>query len=580
MCIRDRLKGRRHEERFESWKKVRDGMQKLKMELVANQIEIESPSPYRRNGSPILNTSIIESEEEDESDIYSKKTKKKSKKKSDKHIEFPLKEQPNRAEQIQDHRIENHKHYVQGHHQRVKSLGMTPSNNTHHQHQHHHSTHFSNPKGQNVGSHHHHKKAEKDEEEEDDDDEWEYEYEYEDEDEEEEEEEHNHKVEHHKHNAAKHKDGKSHSNNGKNLLELLEQEEDHGHESMESEEESESDSESEEELDEDRLRIRRRLRVAMWAVSYIVFLFGYVRRKVANRRNIVSKELTVKIEQASIDSIQLISSTVQKVLNTIYTEKKSLCFIMNAEKGLLGGKVALEYEEIEARLEVIKKHLKSLVETLGEKISQETVPGTLIEYFALLTQVKGIVPQNFYFDFELRRMEFTIYATNKNYKPERTKMIIAFQILIRTLIYKFLLRPWEVNPKVKKGENFRRNMKTLASVLYHIILDHMKMSAPVIQKNQIHLPNFAKIKPKAEPLYAEETRVDRAETYTRKKNDDDNIIDGLYSKDQLEDLFENHRQWIAQMKGITEFLLEKIHDLIKKHMEKLQDQQDLSLIHI
>eukprot|EP01017_Pseudomicrothorax_dubius_P007040 TRINITY_DN12124_c0_g1_i2.p1 TRINITY_DN12124_c0_g1~~TRINITY_DN12124_c0_g1_i2.p1 ORF type:complete len:136 (-),score=24.11 TRINITY_DN12124_c0_g1_i2:61-468(-) len=124
--------------------------------------------------------------------------------------------------------------------------------------------------------------------------------------------------------------------------------------------------------------------------------------------------------------------------------------------------------------------------------------------------------------------------------PGRSKMIVCCFVIVRLLIHKLILNPWEGRSKLGKTELMRRNLKMVGSVLLHLALDMIRTSVPTVLNNQVHLPNSLKVKPRSgEPLKGETERVDPEEIYLRtKRSEVDDIISGLYTREQLAPFFE------------------------------------------
>jgi hypothetical protein len=135
---------------------------------------------------------------------------------------------------------------------------------------------------------------------------------------------------------------------------------------------------------------------------------------------------------------------------------------------------------------------------------------------------------------------------SRNMNEKRARMIIGFFVLIRVLIFKVILRPWECQAGLNMTETLRRNAKTLGSVMFYVVVDYFRNTIPTCPNNQIHLPNDWKIKPRnTGPLRAEDQQVDDPEFYIRtgKKGEDEEIFDGLYTREQLAPMLATRKLW-------------------------------------
>lgn len=112
-----------------------------------------------------------------------------------------------------------------------------------------------------------------------------------------------------------------------------------------------------------------------------------------------------------------------------------------------------------------------------------------------------------------------------------------------------LLKPWDAIPGVQKTELLRRNVKTIASIFLQIMMDYIKNGVANQPTNQQHLPNQLKCNPRTVgPFRAEDEKVDPDEVYVRKgkKGEEEDIIEGLYTREQLQPLFLTKKTWYTR----------------------------------
>lgn len=76
----------------------------------------------------------------------------------------------------------------------------------------------------------------------------------------------------------------------------------------------------------------------------------------------------------------------------------------------------------------------------------------LFRFLCSISEDSGVLPHNFMFDFEVKRLQFTYYATLKYQTQLKSKMVIGLFILLRVLLHKMIMRPWTVIPGLKKDK--------------------------------------------------------------------------------------------------------------------------------
>ena len=92
-----------------------------------------------------------------------------------------------------------------------------------------------------------------------------------------------------------------------------------------------------------------------------------------------------------------------------------------------------------------------------------------LKFFCLISEKGGIPPKSFFFDFEIRRLQFSYYATFKYFlfqiehdqltliyrciNANRSKMILGMFVFFRIFLFKMILQPWLINPRLKRTDN-------------------------------------------------------------------------------------------------------------------------------
>lgn len=107
--------------------------------------------------------------------------------------------------------------------------------------------------------------------------------------------------------------------------------------------------------------------------------------------------------------------------------------------------------------------LEIYLETLLKNLIEESVPKKLLVFLGKISHDRQIPPQNFFFLYELERLNFDSFARFKFMNKYVIQMISMGFIFIRILLYEIILQPWNhdnslINSKEKhlmyKKNNF------------------------------------------------------------------------------------------------------------------------------
>jgi hypothetical protein len=290
---------------------------------------------------------------------------------------------------------------------------------------------------------------------------------------------------------------------------------------------------------------KRRLRILFWKMIFANFLFVMARRQAIRRRDTSGKEYFDHIGSYLEETVMTVFHCTERALLTLVNEKRSICMVSLCEKGVFGGTKRLSVGEIEERCKSVFTIAKTFLDDLSDRMKDKgAFSPSLTVFLRKYIKSKAFLPQDFIFDFELKRLCFTNYGDTKMMTPQRSKMLLAFWILVRALIFRVILKPWEIIKTLNaKDEVLRRNVKCIGSVLLQLVVDYVRGNLAVVVKNQAHLPNEARTRPRAKPLKAEEVRVDAEGIYARpKKLEEDEICDDVYTRDQMGNLFLERRK--------------------------------------
>lgn len=138
--------------------------------------------------------------------------------------------------------------------------------------------------------------------------------------------------------------------------------------------------------------------------------------------------------------------------------------------------------------------------------------------------------------------------TLRNMTPARTKMVLVFYFLVRILIPKILMAPWDLFKQiVTKNETMVRNLRTVASIIFFACFDFVQGSVPAVPNNQDHLSNDLKVNRRETPIKVDAEEADPDSPSKKGKKEEDEIFDGLYSRAQLIWLYTAKKQWYGPL---------------------------------
>jgi len=197
---------------------------------------------------------------------------------------------------------------------------------------------------------------------------------------------------------------------------------------------------------------RNHLKQVCWAMVYPDLLMKSVHEAVESKKRLLHGNMAERINNILELATSFIMANLEKQLIDFYSDPHPMNIAPDAEKGLLGMKKTLAEKDIISRGEILIKRLKDIIEGLKQITTEELMPSELLNVLASISGNLSVPPQNYFLDFELSRLHFTYYATLKNVTPIRTKMILSTFMIIRILIHKFLVSPWERFKKVKEGK--------------------------------------------------------------------------------------------------------------------------------
>jgi len=299
-----------------------------------------------------------------------------------------------------------------------------------------------------------------------------------------------------------------------------------------------------------------KLRGLLWTLVYPQMWIKEVDKKVEAKRDEVMNEM----DSTGLQLMELVSKLCKSAFDSIYQEKASMVLVSGEEKSIITGAKELSAKDLVKRSKIILDKIELIFDCMERFLTEENLPTSILKILGMLSGQKGVPPQGFYTEFELSRLQFTNAATLKNMPPPRSKLIIGSFIILRTIVYMLLVKPWEYIKTIKKQAHLVKNLKSLSSVLYYIVLDHLRLSAPVIVNNQTLLSVEKKIKPrKGGTFIAFEEELNNEQE--KKVNPKEEIIIGMYSRKKLSEFFTTNKEEIEKFQVRLDTWLDTIYEL-------------------
>ena len=321
-----------------------------------------------------------------------------------------------------------------------------------------------------------------------------------------------------------------------------------------------------------KIKARTRMQAFGWAMAYTRIILAHTYRRVERRKTIAKKSIIDAFTFFGYNAQEFFIENVGKQIKAFYGEKKSMVLVSGQEKGMFGGGKKVSMEEQESRIKnLIMPKMRAMLDATLSATTEAKFPLALSSFIATITENQSAPPERFLLDFEINRLSFTHFGTMKDMTEDHSKMIIGMFVLVRIMIYQFFVMPWT---EIRKGVGLapppkdslaKLNLKTIASILYHSVLDFFKGKVPIQSGNQKFLPPHLKIKP-TNTIMAAPTS-DEAEQASSKKPSEE-AIQGLYTKKELEVFFSTRAQDASHIKGMLEQVLRNIYKITHRiHLE-------------
>eukprot|EP01016_Furgasonia_blochmanni_P020802 TRINITY_DN2321_c0_g2_i2.p1 TRINITY_DN2321_c0_g2~~TRINITY_DN2321_c0_g2_i2.p1 ORF type:complete len:295 (-),score=38.46 TRINITY_DN2321_c0_g2_i2:142-969(-) len=176
----------------------------------------------------------------------------------------------------------------------------------------------------------------------------------------------------------------------------------------------------------------------------------------------------------------------------------------------------------------------------------------------MLSQDGSFLMQDYFSEFEIQRLNFSIFGCLKQMNGDHKVMMICGEVMVRRLLGELLLVPTDVLPDIKFTPRYRENIKVLASLIYLLCMEIMK-ELPANPKSQEHVLENIPINRKGGvatyKTNASKTPLDANGLLETGKSDptktsqstSENIIEGLYGRADLKTVLLEHATEVKMM---------------------------------
>lgn len=296
---------------------------------------------------------------------------------------------------------------------------------------------------------------------------------------------------------------------------------------------------------------REKLQATCWAIAFPLLLTheGYSRGK--ERKKLLQIHHDQRSKEYLIAAQEFVMNELNAELDVIYKEKKAMDL----------GKKITDKEATQRVTQLIFPKIKTLIDKLISLTNAHSMPREIFAYLASISENQCIPPNGFYFEFELKRLSFNHLGALTEMDELKSKMILCISFFARILIFQFLLMPWQevkIASSAKKGkpfssdipknENTKKNLKTIGSILMHLIEDMFTTTIKSDLNSQKKIAPKDRIKtiPRGGLFYF----ADEADNQTKnEKLGQDQIIVGLYTRAEISIFYKNYSVNVEQLRS-------------------------------
>ena len=183
---------------------------------------------------------------------------------------------------------------------------------------------------------------------------------------------------------------------------------------------------------------------------------------------------------------------VQKEFDFIFVNppeksvKKSFSFF-----GLFSKKKNKDEHTIEKEADALLGHFQAILDkliTFTKKLPEE-----FFYLLSTLTENGAQLPDDYFSTFEISRLQFSHFGSLKNVLPWHSKILIGGLVLVRMFCFKVIM---QFNEVLGLQDSYQQKALNIASVMYNIIMEHLRSLAPILHKNQTLVLSELKVTPR------------------------------------------------------------------------------------
>jgi len=195
----------------------------------------------------------------------------------------------------------------------------------------------------------------------------------------------------------------------------------------------------------------------------------------------------------------------------------------------------------------------------------DSFPSALLELLGPIVKEDTFMQHDYFSIFEIKRMKFGPFGSLREMGPQRVKLILGGIILMRVLIYSFIMRPWEAFKQDKTKFKIDK-LLNIGSILYNTVMGIFKLSVPAYDNNQSFLAVEHVTNPKKNVLQAVDNLVPEKGFVPVEKDltRDSEIISGFYAGHQLSAFFVSHKKIAEELKPLIGGWLDALYEKVSK----------------
>ncbi|CAD8104969.1 unnamed protein product [Paramecium primaurelia] len=286
-----------------------------------------------------------------------------------------------------------------------------------------------------------------------------------------------------------------------------------------------------------RKRGKRNLKIILKALIFLLMYFLEMKRQILKRKKLqANKENSLEIvNQAMQEGAEWLLNFSENDLNVFWSKKESLNWLENDQ---------LSDKEKINRINKVKLFIQKLSIILSENMKESSFKPEFFSFLAQLTQNFQFPPDQYFFNFEVSRLEFNSFGAIKNIKVPQQKMVLAFFIMIRLLGFTILYAPWTLGvSNIKKSSILESNSLIIVSVLQELVVSEFR-EIKVLENNQNHLSNELKInaRPQGPLKIIPDPKTQQEKMFL--KTTLEPLIYPTYKREEMKDLFEKQIEWV------------------------------------